>query len=89
MSAPENRPTPRQLRHLRELAARTASTFAYPATREQASAQIARLRALPRRPHERLAADCEDLVYATAVHRQEVSGFGSCARWRAGGGADV
>ena len=39
------KPTAAQLNYLRTLASRTGQTFAYPATREQASAEIARLKA--------------------------------------------
>jgi hypothetical protein len=81
-------PTERQLRYLRVLAGKTATTFAYPATRGEASREINRLRKLqdePRAP--RLDAgdpDAEQLSYATAVHASEVTGFGSSATWRAG-----
>ncbi len=91
MSAPQSRPTARQLRFLRDLAARTASTFVYPTTRAQASAEIARMRTLARRPRDRFAGDqTAALVYATAVHPHEVSGYGSSAQWRTrAGDADV
>jgi hypothetical protein len=81
-------PTERQLRYLRALAGRTATTFAYPTTSGEASAQIDRLRRLEveaRAP--RLQAgdlDAEQHLYATAVHPSEVSGFGSSATWRTG-----
>ncbi len=83
MSAPDTAPTARQLRYLRELAARTATTFAYPATRAQASREIARLRSLPSQRRERAAEQVPG--YATAVDvSEEVSGYGSSARWRSG-----
>ena len=42
---PERRPTAKQLGYLRALAERAGQTFAYPRTRQQASAEIRRLRA--------------------------------------------
>lgn len=81
-------PTPRQLSYLKALAARTASSFAYPATRADASREIERLRSLPDQPRPpRVPSDPDDpqsLTYATAVHDSEVVGYGSCASWRAG-----
>ena len=63
------------------LAARTATTFTYPATRAQASREIGRLRGLqaePALPGRRL----EPVHYATAVAAEEVEGYGSSATWR-------
>ncbi len=81
-------PTQRQLRYLRVLAARSATTFAYPVTQAQASHQIDRLRKLEREPRTSSPQvpelDCEHLLYATAVHDSEVSGYGASATWRAG-----
>ena len=83
MSAPDDRVTARQLRYLRELAARTATTFTYPATRRQASGEIARLRTLPRQPRERqLGGEQTAPACATAVDPSEVAGYGSTASWR-------
>jgi len=83
----EAAPTPRQLRYLRVLAGNTGTTFTYPATRGEASRQIDRLRKLEDEPHapyvETGDSNAEDLVYATAVRGEEVSGFGSSATWRA------
>lgn len=80
-------PTQRQLRYLRVLAGKTGTTFAYPATRGEASRQINRLRKLEDEPRaSRMDAgdpDAEQLAYATAVHPSEVTGFGSSATWRA------
>lgn len=79
------KPTVRQLTYLRALAARTATTFASPATRRQASREIARLRTLARQPHTPATEtyrEQERLAYATAVDASEVTGFGSSARWR-------
>jgi hypothetical protein len=75
-------PTARQLRYLKALAEQTGTSFAYPRTRAQASAEIDRLRCL--------SEECEHGVleeptpaYATALQPDEVSGFGSGASWRA------
>jgi len=79
------KPTARQLTYLRALAARTATTFAAPATRRQASREIARLRTLARQPHTPASetyGEQERLAYATAVDASEIAGFGSSARWR-------
>ncbi len=79
-------PTERQLRYLRVLAARTATTFVSPATRAEASREIGRLRGLDSaRPIEHTH-DYDDATqpYATAVNPDEVTGFGSSARWRGG-----
>jgi hypothetical protein len=89
-------PTGRQLRYLRSLAEQTQTTFSYPKTRGQASAEIQRLLALDECEgssvdEQRESEDCDQ--YATAVLDEEVSGFGSSARWRSspaarpGGGA--
>jgi hypothetical protein len=79
-------PTERQLRYLRTLASRTATTFARPLTRRQASSEIDRLIALSRSeataPYDNGADGEEPTEYATAVRADEVSGFGSSARWR-------
>jgi hypothetical protein len=80
----ENRPTPRQLTYLRSLASRSATTFAYPKTRVQASREIDRLRRIPAVPLVRRSdpgdGDAQD--YATAVRAEEVDGYGSSATWR-------
>jgi hypothetical protein len=92
MSTP-GAPTERQLRYLRSLASRTATTFAIPATRQEASREIERLISFSRsrRPEaERNEWDPDDqLEYATSVSPDEVTGFGSSARWcsRPGGRA--
>lgn len=88
MSPPDAAPTTRQLTYLRALAARTATTFAYPATRAEASRQIDRLRGLRSEPKSAVMQidrdEAQQLSYATAVHESEVSGFGSSAAWRVG-----
>jgi hypothetical protein len=82
----EAAPTQRQLHYLRSLATKTGTTFSYPATRTQASRQIDRLRKRGDAPREmRTGTDddsVEQFVYSTAVHPDEVSGFGASATWR-------
>jgi hypothetical protein len=80
-------PTERQLRYLRTLANRTATTFAPPSTRREASREIGRLIALFQAGPSPLAepdGEAEGLEepYATAVRPDEVIGFGSSATWR-------
>jgi hypothetical protein len=83
------KPTRRQLRYLRILAEQTATTFAYPATIDDASVEIARLKALPRsgageRTRERRAVQ-RDLAErpddAAAIRARDVRGYGGSARW--------
>jgi hypothetical protein len=79
-------PTDRQLRYLRTLASRTATTFLPPSTRREASREIDRLMALLRSHPADVEVDersrPQDHAYATAVRPDEVVGFGSAARWR-------
>lgn len=86
MSPPDAAPTVRQLSYLRVLALRTATTFAYPTTRSQASRQIDSLRRLQYEPPSSdvptHVQEGEQLLYATAVRECEVSGYGASARWR-------
>jgi hypothetical protein len=77
--------------YLRDLANSGGQTFRYPQTRAEASAEIRRLRA--RRPDSRLARAVErregeraaprEQFDAAAVRPQEISGYGSHARWAA------
>ncbi len=82
-------PTSKQLAYLRALAERTSQTFATPRTSRDASAEIRRLRAVPaesqlerRIEHDEIAdaigTGSEDSVRVT---RNEVTGYGSNARW--------
>jgi hypothetical protein len=73
-------PTERQLRYLRSLASRTATTFLTPASRGEASREIDRLRRLQAAPRERDSP--EEIVYATAAHEDELTGFGATRSWR-------
>jgi len=88
MSQRSDRPTPRQLRYLRTLAERTGTTFTSPGTSGEASREIRRLKALPsltpsERRYERrtLDADRERLQPSNAINPEEISGYGSHARW--------
>jgi hypothetical protein len=84
--SPAAPPTGRQLRYLRSLASRTATTFVPPSTRRDASREIQRLSALSRREPitsaEPERTETFEEPYATAVHPDEVNGFGSTATWR-------
>lgn len=90
MSPSSDLPSERQLHYLRALALRSGTTFCPPATRAQASHEIDRLQLRDRSPRvSRLEQDVieqQQLSYATAVHPEEVSGFGSSATWRTNGG---
>jgi hypothetical protein len=87
--APNDPPTPRQLRYLRDLAVSTGTTYAVPKTWRDARAEINRLKRLPRSsPMERtlerdaLARDVEASRPASSVRPDEISGYGSGARWK-------
>jgi len=83
------KPTPKQLAYLKSLAEQTGTTFAYPKTTAQASAEIRRLKTRPqsstgertreRRDVQRDLAERPD--DAAAVRRRDVRGYGSSARW--------
>jgi len=77
------------LAYLRTLAEQTATTFAYPATSAEASAEIQRLKTIPRSragdaQRDRRAVQ-RDLTNrpddATAIRDRDVRGYGSSARW--------
>ena len=82
-------PTPRQLAYLKALAAQTATSFAYPRSRSEASREIERLRQLPVLTDDRdgddgrvLESDRERCAYATAPAPGDIAGYGSSASWR-------
>jgi len=83
------KPTAKQLAYLRILAARTATTFAYPATSAAASVEIRRLRALPSSSAGDARRERSDVQHAlqerpddaTAIRAHDVRGYGSAARW--------
>jgi hypothetical protein len=91
-STANSSPSSRQLRYLRALAEQTGTSFTYPATRAQASSEIARLVKL-KSGAERLPLELphdtatESLHYATAVRSDEVSGHGVSAKWANGADA--
>jgi hypothetical protein len=83
------RPTPRQMRYLRNLAMQRGESFAVPRTFAEASTQIDRLKRRRRssqaeRRIERREVS-RDLAFggdAAAVRDSEIVGYGSSARWR-------
>ena len=82
-------PTPKQLAYLKALAQRTATSFAYPRSRSEASREIDRLRQLPVLTSARdgddgrvLDSDRERGTYATAPAPGEIAGHGASACWR-------
>jgi hypothetical protein len=90
MTSSSRPPTPKQLRHLRRLAMRTGTTFAYPTTIEEAGAELDRLEAGQRSTRQERRAEVEAVRDglasgpANGVQPGEVVGYGSTARW--GGG---
>ena len=82
-------PTPKQLAYLRSLANRSGTTFTYPRTSSQASAEIKRLQRLGQSSQADLTREQRavqrDLAErpddASQVRRDELSGYGSGARW--------
>jgi len=85
------KPTPKQLRYLKRLAERTGGTFAYPQTKAEASREIARLKGRPSstrsdvvRELRAVSRELGERGGAAAVRPNEVSGYGSSARWAGG-----
>jgi hypothetical protein len=88
VSQPDSKPTRRQLRYLRQLAEQTGTTFAQPATRQEASDQIDLLKKRSRsarfeRQGDRRAVSrgLADQQPASSVRADEISGYGGNARW--------
>lgn len=86
--APHDKPTARQLHYLRRLAEFTGTTFTLPVTRRQASQEIERLEQRPRSSWLERREDSRSVNQglaceqpASSVHDDEISGFGSHARW--------
>jgi hypothetical protein len=84
--------TTKQLRYLRALAMARGESFVYPDTAAKASAEIERLSA--RRPgsyverrieSEQISNEMAARGGAAAVRDSEITGYGSSARWKAGG----
>jgi hypothetical protein len=85
---PHDKPTTRQLLYLRGLAELTGTTFTPPATRRQASQEIQRLKRRPRSARLERRGDRRSVSqglareqHASSVRDDEISGFGSRARW--------
>jgi hypothetical protein len=83
-----SKPTPKQLRLLRELALERGESFAMPKTRTEASAEIRRLRARKRTPYADVRRERADISRAfaergdaAAIRPADVAGYGSSARW--------
>lgn len=81
-------PSAKQLQTLRKLASSRGESFAYPKTKGEASDEIDRM--LGRRPSSRLERARErstakampiELTNAASVRDDEVTGYGSTARW--------
>jgi len=88
LQVPErDRPTRPQMRTLRRLAQQSGQSFAWPKTKAEASAEITRLsRSGARRRggefrRPRTFASDDALRSATAFRDDEITGYGSTARW--------
>jgi hypothetical protein len=88
-SQPHFKPSQKQLRYVKGLCLATGESVTYPKTRTEASAEIRRLLARKRlTPPERrreaveIGAPEERSGDAAAVRPEEISGYGSSARWR-------
>lgn len=83
------KPSPKQLAYLRTLAERCGESFAIPTTRHAASTEIQRLKGRKatthsdrRRERRDISSDMSARGDAAAVREDEVTGYGSSARWR-------
>lgn len=91
-----DKPTPRQQRYLRQLAEQTGTSFTPPATKAQASREIARLERRDRdrrgdrvREQRAVQGDIQAGVGDSVRHRAgETTGYGSSARWANSGEGD-
>ncbi len=89
---PPDRPTARQQRYLRRLAEQTGTSFTPPATKAQASREIARLEGRTRdsrddrvRDQRAVEDDLQAGVGDSVRHRAgDTTGYGSTARWAHG-----
>jgi hypothetical protein len=84
------KPTPKQLAYLKSLAQSRGTTFTYPKSSAQASAQIRRMKAQPRsragertREHRDVQRELAERPQDAAAVRvdRDVRGYGSSARW--------
>ena len=89
MSAHQNPATAKQLRYLRNLASQRGETFGYPRSAAEASAEIERLKGRRRQnpverfiETDRVSGEVAELGDAASVRDDEVTGYGSSARWR-------
>jgi hypothetical protein len=88
MSRHKSKPTGPQLRYLRQLAERTGTTFTPPQTRQQASAEIARLTQRSRsagferrQDRDTVSRGLAERQPASSVRDHEISGYGGECRW--------
>ena len=84
-----SKPTPKQLTYLRALAERCGESFTLPTTSREASKEIERLkgrratsRSDRRRERREVERDMSERAPASAVREDEITGYGSSARWR-------
>ena len=84
-----DKPSAKQLAYLRTLAERCGESFTLPQTKREASEEIKRLkgrrptsRSDRRRERREVSSDMAARGGAAAVREDEVSGYGSSARWR-------
>ena len=82
-------PTDKQLKYLKTLAVRAGETFVYPTTRWEASDAIERLLGRKRSPEFEVREDRDATRHGVqsgglmvAYRADEVTGYGSSARWR-------
>lgn len=88
--------TPKQLRYLKALAAERGQSFTYPRTAREASREIKRLQKSPRSMRSDVIRErrqiADDMVTrrgdAASVRRDEITGYGSSARWAGRDDAD-
>ena len=84
-----NKPSPKQLAYLRTLAECCGESFTLPTTSREASKEIERLkgrqatsRSDRRRERREVERDMSERAPASAVREDEITGYGSSARWR-------
>jgi len=89
MSAHQSPASAKQLRYLRSLASQRGESFGYPRSAAEASAEIERLKGRRRQSPverfietDRVSGEVAQLGDAASVRDDEVTGYGSSARWR-------
>lgn len=89
MSAHQSPATAKQLRYLRSLASQRGESFGYPRSAAEASAEIERLKGRRRQSSverfietDRVSGEIAQIGDAASVRDDEVTGYGSSARWR-------